>query len=153
MRTQKQKPKTIYLDIDGVLLANEKNLAYHAEKLIHTLVQNYHVKWLTTHCMNGDPNQAIKVLSEHCTEYTSSLLQLIQPTTWQTAKTEAIDFSEPFLWLDDDLYPDEQRVLQQHNSTECWVEINLAKNPNQLQEVLNELKSNNKNKLFKYFGF
>ena len=43
----------IYLDIDGVLLANEENLAIGASEFIKYAANNFDVYWLTTHC-NGD---------------------------------------------------------------------------------------------------
>ncbi len=47
------------MDIDGVLLANEANLAPGAAELIKYAADNFTVYWLTTHCMNGDPAHAI----------------------------------------------------------------------------------------------
>jgi hypothetical protein len=108
------KPK-IYLDIDGVLLANELNPANRAKDFIRYVVSNYPVYWLTTHCQ-GDASVPIQHIGHLFDAETISLLQKIQPTSWQTAKTEAIDFSHPFLWFDDDLYENEREDLQKHNA-------------------------------------
>ena len=56
----------IYLDIDGVLLANEKNLTLGAQEFIKHVVTNYPTFWLTTHCMDGDPALAIENVGKLC---------------------------------------------------------------------------------------
>ena len=53
----------IYLDIDGVLLANEENLSIGAVEFIKYAVEYFDVYWLTTHCMRGDPTHAIEYLN------------------------------------------------------------------------------------------
>ena len=63
-------------------------------------------------------------------------MKMIKATDWSTAKTEAIDFTQPFLWFDDDLFPEEESVLRQNNVLENWIEVNLARNPDQLRVLL-----------------
>lgn len=43
----------IYLDIDGVILANDLHKSNYADEFIKHLVNKYPVYWLTTHC-KGD---------------------------------------------------------------------------------------------------
>ena len=40
----------IYLDIDAVILANDKQPALHVKEFVKYLTDNYPVFWLTTHC-------------------------------------------------------------------------------------------------------
>ena len=40
---------SLYLDIDGVLLANEENLTIGAIEFIKYAADNFEVYWLTTH--------------------------------------------------------------------------------------------------------
>lgn len=40
----------IYLDIDGVILANDKQPALHAKEFLKYITDNYPTYWLTTHC-------------------------------------------------------------------------------------------------------
>ena len=56
-------------------------------------------------------------------------MKKIKPTSWQTAKTRAIDFSKPFLWFDDDLFYEEKETLKKHSALDNWIEVDLAKNP------------------------
>ena len=58
----KNMKPALYLDIDGVLLANEKNLAIGAAEFIKYAADNFDVYWLTTHCMDGTTGHAIEYL-------------------------------------------------------------------------------------------
>lgn len=97
----------IYLDIDGVLLVDEDNLSVGAKEFIIYAAENFEVFWLTTHCMNGDPNHAVKYLRNKCDEDITKYLDRFKPTTWGLMKTEAINLKDPFLWFDDDCYSGE----------------------------------------------
>jgi hypothetical protein len=131
----------IYLDIDGVLLANEQNPANYAPEFLKYVLTNYpnSTYWLTTHCQ-GDASVPVQRFGHLFDAETVALMGRIKPTSWDTAKTEAIDFSKPFLWCDDDLFSEEILTLQKHNAMDRWIEIDLAKNENQLLDVLNYLK-------------
>lgn len=127
----------VYLDIDGVLLANEENAASHVHEflgLIHDRFPNS-TYWLTTHC-RGNARTAVERLSLVLPPETIELLHGIKPTMWRTAKTEAIDISKPFLWFDDDLFEDEREVLTSHNALDNWIEVDLAKDQDQLAKFV-----------------
>lgn len=127
----------IYLDIDGVLLANEQNRALHAEEFLGLVLDLYpnSTYWLTTHCQ-GDAKTPIEHVGHLFETNTIELMKKIRPTKWKDAKTEAIDFGSPFLWFDDDLFPDEKAALIEHGALDNWIEVNLGKNVNQLSEFI-----------------
>jgi len=125
----------IYLDIDGVLLANDKNPAKHADEFIKFVVENYPTYWLTTHCKGSD-NYAAELLERYFSEETMKYIRKIKPTEWQTWKTEAIDFSHPFLWFDDDLFEREREGLLRHGVLENWIEVDFRKNEDMLGRFL-----------------
>lgn len=131
----------IYLDIDGVILANDKYAASHVEQFLRYVTDNYPTYWLTTHCHNGDTNWIREYLDPICTDGTMELIKRIKPTEkdWDIAKTEAIDFSKPFLWFDDDLYPEERQALTDRNCLANWVEVDLAVNENRLMDFINNM--------------
>ena len=131
----------IYLDIDGVLLANEENLAIGAAEFIKYAVEYFDVYWLTTHCMDGDPTHAIEYLNRTSEEDLRPWLEKFKPVTWGLKKTEAIDFSKPLLWFDDDCFTGEKIDLLEHNVLNSWIEVNLAKYPDQMVHELKLLKS------------
>ena len=126
----------IYLDIDGVLLANETHAANFADELLQEVLRQYpdSTHWLTTHNWRGK-NRAKEVLAPHLRAETVPLLDKIKPTVWNEMKTDGINFSEKFIWLDDDLWEDELKVLEKHNATGNFILIDLKKNPNQLKDI------------------
>lgn len=63
-------------------------------------------------------------------------IEKIKGTYWEENKTEAIDFSKPFLWFDDDLFDEEREVLIKNNSLKSWIGIDLNKNKDQLKRYL-----------------
>ena len=122
----------VYLDIDGVLLANDLNAANHVHDFLRKATSEHPVYWLTTHCQ-GDVVPTIKRLQLVLPEATMQLVMNIKPSRWETAKTEAINFSRPFVWFDDDLFSDERVALKEHGVLDNWIEVDLAKDPDQLR--------------------
>lgn len=131
----------LYLDIDGVLLANETNLAIGASDFIKYAAENFEVYWLTTHCMDGTVEHAIEYLQRGTADDLQPWLKTFRPVTWSIKKTEAIDFSKPFLWFDDDCYSDEKLDLREHGALNSWIEVDLAKYPDQMVHELKLLRS------------
>lgn len=133
-----EKPN-IYLDIDGVLIANEKNPAMHANEFLRYVLTNYPdtTYWLTTHCQ-GDASTPMDHISHLFDKDVAELMKNIKPTTWvhSSSKTAAIDFSKPFLWFDDDLFHNERQELLKHDILENWIEVDLRKDPDSLGKFL-----------------
>jgi len=131
------KAPNIYLDIDGVLLANDLTPANYAKEFLATVLERYPYTtyWLTTHC-DGASSVPIQHIGHLFDDETVELMKKIKPTTWQTAKTRAIDFDKPFLWFDDDLFYEEKETLKKHDALDNWIEVNLAKDPDQLAQFV-----------------
>ena len=127
----------IYLDIDGVLLVNENHASLYADEFLQHILTKYpdSTYWLTTHNWRGE-NRTIEVLSPTLKPETAELLKKIKPTEWGDLKTDAINFEEDFLWFDDDLWPDELKVLEQNNATGRMVMIDLDKDPEILKKLI-----------------
>ena len=127
----------IYLDIDGVLLANDLNPANHASEFLKYVLTNYpdSTYWLTTHCQ-GDASLPIKHIGHLFDAETVGLMKKIKPTAWDLSKTRAIDFNQPFLWFDDDLFFEEKQALTEHGALDNWIEVDLQKNPDQLKKFM-----------------
>lgn len=130
----------IYLDIDGVVLANEKNASKHLYEFLEYIISNHNVYWLTTHCQ-GDAEYTLRHLSNVLPQSYIHLLSVVKPTSWDNNKTDAIDYSQPFIWFDDELYPEEREELEKRGLLGSWYEIDLSKNEEQLAEVLVFLKT------------
>lgn len=126
----------IYLDIDGVILANDKQPANYVYEFLKYITDNYPVYWLTTHC-KGEISYTLAHLSRILDQKTLQIAMKIKPTNWSTSKTEAIDFNTSFLWFEDDLFDFEKEDLIKHKALKNWVEIDLSKTHNQLLEIIN----------------
>lgn len=126
----------IYLDIDGVLLINEKNASPYADEFLQTILKKYpeNTYWLTTHNWKGE-NRAKDVLAPYLKPETIKLLDMIKPSKWNELKTDAINFDDDFLWFDDDLWPDELNVLEEHEATEQFIMVKLHEDPNMLEKL------------------
>lgn len=124
----------IYLDIDGVLLANDREPALYVQEFLEYVLGRFPdtTYWLTTHCMHGDASEPLRNVGHLFALETQELLKRIKPTAWNIAKTEAIDFTAPFLWFDDDLFLEERRTLEVHSALENHVMVDLSKSPSQL---------------------
>jgi hypothetical protein len=85
--------------------------------------------------MRGD-NHAVELLSQFFPEDTMEYIRKIKPTNWNEWKTEAIDFSQPFLWFDDDLFQEEKDDLLAHGVLENWIEVDLSKDEDRLKKFL-----------------
>lgn len=127
----------IYLDIDGVLLIDEKHAAPHADEFIQHVLTKYpdSTYWLTTHNWQGE-NRTKTVLSPALKPETIAILDKIKPSEWGDLKTDAINFEEDFLWFDDDLWPDELKVLEKNNATGRFVMVNLKEDPDFLKKLI-----------------
>jgi hypothetical protein len=127
----------IYLDIDGVLLIDEKYASPHADEFIQHVLAKYPdtTYWLTTHNWQGE-NRAKEVLAPYLQPETAALLDQIKPSLWKELKTDGIDFEQDFLWFDDDLWPEELKVLEDNNATGNFVMIDLAKDPDMLKAII-----------------
>jgi|SRR3989344_2303598 len=127
------KAPNIYLDIDGALLANDLTPANHAKEFLKKVLEEYPYTtyWLTTHCQ-GDANVPIQHIGHLFDAETVELMKKIKPTTWDMAKTRAIDFSKPFLWFDDDMFYEEKQTLLEHGVLDNLIMVDLSKDPDQL---------------------
>lgn len=128
----------IYLDIDDTLLNTDMyNMrpANHLKEFLECVLRNHDVYWLTTHC-NGDVASPILWMSKYVNPEIVDLIMRIKPTRWKVSKTEAIDFSEDFLWFDDILTLEDERKLEEQNKLNCYVKVDLDSNPDILKEYI-----------------
>lgn len=122
----------LYLDIDGVLVtARHTQAAPGVAAFVEFITQHFDCYWLTTHC-KGDSAPALRYLSQFLAPATLELLrQAVQSTTWDTLKTEAIDVSADFYWLDDSPFQSEIAYLRARGVVDRLIIIDL----NRLDEL------------------
>lgn len=115
----------IYLDIDGVIIGSASP-PEDVETLLYFILDRFpgSVYWLTTHCQ-GQCNRTKEWLEGRVADALAErLYREVRPTQWKTLKTEAIDFSAPFLWLDDALLYSERKALEDHGKSGSWLFMN-----------------------------
>lgn len=117
----------LYLDIDGVLLtAKHTQAAPGVDGFIDFITQHFDCYWLTTHC-KGDSAPALRYLARFLKPATLEKLRLaVQPTNWDTLKTEAIDIISNFYWLDDSPFQSEVAYLQTNGVASRLIVVNLS---------------------------
>lgn len=127
----------IYLDIDGVLL-NHGAKAEGADEFLEFVTRNFEAFWLTTHC-KGNADVPFRLLRDR--GFDINWILRIKPTNWDVLKTDAIDFSKPFLWLEDSPLASEQAALIAAGKEDCLVLVDLNKKPGMLREIMNDLRA------------
>lgn len=128
--------KNIYIDIDGVILTKGVLPALHLDKFLRFILNNYNVFWLTSR-YQGNPKEIIKYLSKFLSADTLVLVSQIKTTSFRLDKTEAIDFSKTFFWLDNELFDSEKNALKAHHNYDSWIQVDLIGSPNQLLNLIN----------------
>lgn len=129
----------LYIDIDDVLLKpRDPHPADYAEECISYIVEHLDCYWLTTHC-KGDTTPTIEYLSEYFTDIVIEKLKFIKPTMWGALKTDAIEFSSEFIWLDDYIMNAELSVLKENDCIDSVYKVDLEKE--NLLDVLETIKS------------
>lgn len=131
----------IYLDIDGVILGMESPLR-DAKKFLKYLLKKHsqNTYWLTTHVKDGENNTNHSLASAYPDKLVNQMYTTFKATDWGTLKTDAIDFSQPFVWFDDTLFTAEKQILEQNGALGSYYKID-PKDKGALKKALKHLKS------------
>ena len=136
----------IYLDVDGVLLRRSRisrggfELSPYAEEFLAQLVASHNIFWLTTRCRHGLPNDITRAF-RHAVQVTdlppklAKLINAVEPAEWNSCKTEGIDLTANFFWIDDKPTPRALEVLAQHGCEHRWIEARVDHDPVDLLRV------------------
>ncbi len=100
-----------YLDVDGTIINKDHQEASELNGFLKYLFNTEEVYWLTTHCRYEDTSSVLSYIKPFLNPENYDLTKNIFPTIWNTLKTEAINFSQPFYWFDDYLLKVEKRIL------------------------------------------
>ena len=131
--------KKLYLDIDGVLLtAKHTAPAGSVVQFINFVTSNFDCYWLTTHC-KGNKQTALNYLGKHFDDKTLNKMKTIKPTNWTALKTEGIDFTSDFFWLEDSPFQSEIFILENMKKKDSLITVDLNR-PNELLRIISFLK-------------
>lgn len=129
----------LYIDIDGVLLTRAKKAPSFGPQFITFITNHFNCFWLTTHCRGGE-NKSIQYLSLYYEPDALKSLQKVASTDWMDRKTEAINYNEPFVWLDDYPFESEINDLKNYDKVDSLIKVDLN-HPNELQNITSKLKA------------
>lgn len=140
------RARKLYLDCDGVLLGKTDPddsrivLANHAGEFLEYCLSNFQCYWLTTHCNQADITNVVNLFKKYADDSVMSLIVSIRPTRWRTFKTEAIDLSSDFYWIDDQPMAYELEALKNNNVLHRWLKVDTRREPDDLIRGLGLLK-------------
>lgn len=131
----------IYLDINGVLLADNK-IAPHADEFLQALLTKYpdSTYQLVAHD-SGDEDGASVSLTPYLKPETVNLLKKIKQAPWTHLKTDVINLDHDFLWFDDDIWPSELKILEKHEAAQNFIMVNFTKDPDLLAKLAQVIRS------------
>lgn len=133
----------IYLDIDGTMIHEDEwgrdNLAAAGLAEFIIALRPYDTYWLTTHCRNGNPERPREIMKRHLPESLHPDIDRIKPTVWDTMKTQGIDWTEDFIWFDNDIMDAEWLRFESAKPEQQVIEVNLRTNPEQLKEITRDI--------------
>lgn len=142
----------LYLDVDGTLLRRGGHArlrgdlapAEHLRPFLEWATETFNCVWLTSRDRDGGAaairavfRQAIGPGDE--ADAVDALLCRIEPSVWCDYKAEAIDFTAPFLWLDDAPEEESLEALQRHRRQHAWVPVAIDQHPEDLRRAMTEL--------------
>lgn len=135
----------IYLDIDGTLIHEDRwdmeNPAAAGLEEFLIALRPHDTYWLTTHCRDGNPERAREILKRYVSPALHADIDRIKPTVWDTLKTQGIDWSEDFIWFDNDISALEWEQIEQGSENQQAIEVDLRTNPQQLLEIVRDVLS------------
>ena len=129
----------VYLDVDGVLRGCASPVE-DIEDFLWFCLENCYCYWLTSYCRGG-ANFAVSKISGISQKLRFELEARVQPTDWHFSKSEAIDYSEPFVWFDDNAPFDMLSKLKGYGPSGdnfYWVNSNDPESAKKMLEFLKE---------------
>ncbi len=136
----------IFLDIDGVFIRGADastwngtwEVAPHAEEFLKWVLEHHQPIWLTARDTDGSGGGVLAAFRSAIggTARLIALASHIQSQAWRGAKTTAMDFSRPFLWLDDCPRTEDLLTLEAHGCVDQWIEVNTDLRPDDLLRVM-----------------
>lgn len=130
--------KNLYLDIDGTIITKQGGIeANHLYEFLSFALKKFDCYWLTSHC-KGDSSTALEHIKNKISEKSFELLKKFKPTYFELWKTEGINFSNDFVWLDDYAFDGEKEMLKKNGALQNFIQVDLKSNPNHLLEIMED---------------
>jgi hypothetical protein len=124
----------IYLDIYGTLIASASSIA-DREALLNYLLDNFagRIHWLTSY---SEPRIREVLAREYNEELLERLINSVKYQPYNYHKTDGIDFTKKFIWLDDNLTEADYYTLKEYGALDNQIHID----PHDSYAISNALK-------------
>jgi hypothetical protein len=123
----------LYLDIDGVLLRRRHSGMFDGFEMapgcldfLRWATARFQCRWLSTRCRQGWPDgsrRAFRLAGAPLDDPQWAAFRLIEPAAWTMDKTEAIDPTSEFWWLDDDPTERDLNWLRAHHREDRLIRV------------------------------
>src|SRR5215211_4962397 len=140
----------LYLDIDGVLLRRRHSgvfdgfdLAPHCVEFLDWSTSRFRCRWLSMRCRPGfldGSRRAFRSAGAPLDDPRWAVLDQIEPATWSVNKTEAIDPTSDFWWVEDDPSEHDRGWLRVHHHEDRLIEVSSDRDPDALLHARFALK-------------
>lgn len=149
----------LYLDIDGVFLRGAKGalwnsnweIAPHAATFLKWALKYHRPIWLTARDQDGNGKGVVAAFNNAAKGdfQISQIAASIPSRAWRGVKTNAIDFREDFLWLDDSPHSEDLITLERERCFQKWIEVNTDARPDDLLRVISNIEAKCHSKISK----
>jgi len=144
----------LYLDIDGsLIMTTEKHLASICElglgclEFLQYATRHFECRWLTFHARTGFTNNVSRVFRQAVgvnalPKEWLLILENIKPAPWCLHKTDGIDFTTDFYWLDDAASEYDLNILAERNLSSRLIKAHLnhfASDLYRVREILDDV--------------
>jgi hypothetical protein len=136
----------LYLDLDGVMLQSVDGsvwnstwrVAPYAAQFLKWALAYHSPMWLTSRDMDGS-GEGIVTAFANAIGSTRPLMELaarVPSCQWSGAKTNAIELTSNYLWLDDSPRPEDLIALEREGCVSRWLEVNTDVRPDDLLRAM-----------------
>jgi len=146
----------LYLDIDGsLIMTTERHLASNCVighgclEFLQYATRHFECRWLTFHAREGFTNNVSRVFRQAIgvnalPKEWLLILDNIKPAPWCLHKTDGIDFTTDFYWLDDAASEYDLRILAARQMSNRLIKAHLnhfASDLYRVREILDDVIS------------
>ncbi len=140
--------KNLYLDISGTLIKETwssrcpvgDNVASGCLEFLECCTMSYTTYWLSSHFRYGFTDDVIEIFRDAVGERNFSyrwidVLSRVGIAEWSDNKTDGIDFSQPFYWVDDNPSASDVKILTRYRMMDRLLIVNLHNSRNDLNRI------------------
>ena len=137
---------TLYLDIDGTLVSASPRydcnfpIAKGCFEFLNFATLKFECKWLSFHTRGGKSTRIYDIFEDalggkELSAEWKMILDRIEPAFWIRKKSDAINFKEDFLWVDNDVDQVDYNVLAVNDACDSIISVYINTMPYDLLRI------------------